>query len=568
MTAPFEQVDMSEQDIAQTLTEAKAVLPQAVFEKIEIIVRAYSTLLKVLEDKDISLARLRKILFGPTSEKSRQVLGLHTTGDPARLTCGGLACPHGSPDPKTSGKPKARRPPPPGHGRNGQAAYSGAATEKVPHHRLKPGQCCPGCRKGKIYDQRNRPGILVRVMGQPPLAATIYELQKLRCNLCGEIFEADPPAGVGRDKYDETAASMIALFRYGGGFPWNRLHKLQGGIGIPLPPSTQWEIVRDAAKRLEPAFEELQRAAAQGKLIHNDDTPMKILAWMGKRREATLREAANGRAPEDPKPDRTGIFTSGIVSSLKDRRIALFFTGLKHAGENLKALLAKRNPGLRSPIQMCDALARNVPQNFKTILANCLAHGRRQFVDQAPNFPRECKHILDVLGSVYKNDAIAKKRELSDAQRLKFHQDRSGPQMEKLRAWMQTQITDKKIEPNSGMGEAIAYMLKHWEKLTLFLNKAGAPLDNNICERALKKAILHRKNSLFYKTDNGAHVGDLYMSLIHTCDLNGVDPFDYLTQLQRHAKELRAHPDQWMPWNYRPATTTLTGATPRSPPPR
>jgi hypothetical protein len=93
-------------------------------------------------------------------------------------------------------------------------------------------------------------------------------------------------------------------------------------------------------------------------------------------------------------------------------------------------------------------------------------------------------------------------------------------------------------------------MLKHWSKLTLFLRKAGAPLDNNVCERALKKAILHRKNSLFFKTPNGAHVGDVYMSLIHTCELNRVDPFDYQTQLQRHAKDVRQHPDKWLPWNY------------------
>jgi transposase len=139
---------------------------------------------------------------------------------------------------------------------------------------------------------------------------------------------------------------------------------------------------------------------------------------------------------------------------------------------------------------------------------------------------------------------------MTDAERLSFHRDKSGPRMDKLHVWMRTQIAEKKVEPNSGMGQAIGYMLKHWEKLTLFLRKAGAPLDNNLCERALKKAILHRKNSLFYKTDNGARVGDVFMSLIHTCDLNGADPFDYLTLLQQHAKEVEAQPDRWMPWNY------------------
>ena len=348
---------------------------------------------------------------------------------------------------------------------------------------------------------------------------------------------------------------MIGLLKYGGGFPWNRLDKLQSSVGIPLPPSTQWDIVRDTARKIEPACEELRRQAAQGEVLHNDDTPMKILAWMGKRREASLRErsnaAADGRPGEQPNPDRTGVFTSGIISKVEGRQIALFFTGVRHAGENLKALLLKRGRGLRSPIQMCDALSRNLPKDFKTILANCLAHGRRKFVEQAEKFPPECAHILGVLAAVYKNDAAAKKREMSPAERLRFHQGKSRPAMQKLHAWMQAQLADKKVEPNSGLGEAVGYMLKHWEKLTLFLRQAGAPLDNNVCERALKKAILHRKNSLFYKTDAGARVGDAFMSLIHTCALNGADPFDYITQLQRHAKEVREKPEQWMPWNYR-----------------
>jgi len=110
--------------------------------------------------------------------------------------------------------------------------------------------------------------------------------------------------------------------------------------------------------------------------------------------------------------------------------------------------------------------------------------------------------------------------------------------MEKLHAWLQTQFDESKEEPNSGLGEAIRYLLKHWERLTLFLRQAGAPLDNNIAERGLKKAILHRKNSLFYKTQNGAQVGDLFMSLIHTCELCDANPLDYLTALQKHSAEL------------------------------
>jgi len=170
-----------------------------------------------------------------------------------------------------------------------------------------------------------------------------------------------------------------------------------------------------------------------------------------------------------------------------------------------------------------------------------------------PNFPEECRHVLEQLGEVYSNDARAREQGMTPEERLRFHQLHSGPVMDQLQVWLTAQFAEKKVEPNSGLGLAIRYLLKHWERLTLFLRQPGAPLDNNICERALKKAILHRKNSLFYRTENGARVGDLFMSLIHTCQLCGANPFDYLTQLQGHAAELARNPSLWMPWNYRAA---------------
>jgi len=145
----------------------------------------------------------------------------------------------------------------------------------------------------------------------------------------------------------------------------------------------------------------------------------------------------------------------------------------------------------------------------------------------------------------------AKHQGMSDKQRLQFHQRQSGPKMDELKTWLTEQIEQHKVEPNNSLGEAISYMLKHWNELTLFLRQPGAPLDNNVCERALKKVILHRKNTYFYKTQNGARAGDLFMSLIHTCELNKVNPFEYLTELQKHADELSSHTECWMPWNYR-----------------
>jgi hypothetical protein len=395
------------------------------------------------------------------------------------------------------------------------------------------------------------PGVLVRITGQPPLAATIYELQKLRCHLCGQVFTADAPEEAGPRKYDATAGSMIGLLKYGSGLPFNRLDGLQGGLGVPLPASTQWDVVHAVAANLAPAFDELSRQAAQGEVVYNDDTTVKILELMGQRgrHEAQTDAVEDG----DSADGRRGLYTSGVVALRDGQRVALFFSGRRHAGENLARVLKHRAEQLPPPIQMCDALARNLPGELRTILAHCLAHARRRFVDVYDRFPEPCRHLLESLAVVYRNDAVARDRRLSPEARLRFHQEASGPAMQDLHGWLTGQLEEKRAEPNSALGGAIGYMLKHWDQLTLFLRQAGAPLDNNVCERALKKAILHRKNALFYKTQNGAGVGDLFMSLIYTCQLNGANPFAYLTELQRHADRVASGPQQWMPWNYREA---------------
>jgi len=425
-----------------------------------------------------------------------------------------------------------------GHGRNGAAAYRGAKKIAITHAKLAHGDRCPDCERGNVYAQKE-PKALVRIVGQAPLAATVYELERLRCNACGQVFTAEEPEGVGPDKYDETAAAMIAQLKYGSGIPFYRLESLEHQLGIPLPAATQWEIVEEAAEAIKPAHEQLIRQAAHGRVLHNDDTGMRVL-----------------RMEREPSDERTGVFTSGIVSAGEGHNIALYFTGRQHAGENLADVLAERAAGLPAAIQMCDALSRNVPKlnaGAQILLANCMAHGRRQFVDVAPNFPDECRYVLEMLGRVYGVDAEAREHRLTPQQRLELHRQRSAPVMEELHAWLERQFAQHRTEPNSGLGKAITYLLRHWRPLTLFLREAGAPLDNNIVERALKRAVLHRKNALFYRTLNGAAVGDLFMSLIHTCQLCDANSFEYLIELHRHARELAANAAEWMPWSYRDA---------------
>ena len=344
---------------------------------------------------------------------------------------------------------------------------------------------------------------------------------------------------------------MIGLLKYGSGLPFNRLEGLEGNLGIPLPASTQWSLVRDAAGVLAAAFDELIRQAAQGDIVYNDDTSTKILEL--------LRE--NQRLEQENSKERMGIFTTAIVATCADHKIAVFLTGRQHAGENLTDMLQQRASELEAPIQMCDGLSRNEPKDFETLLANCMTHGRRKFVAVVDSFPEECRYVLESLRQVYRHDAIARKEKMSSERRLRFHQDHSAGIMKTLKGWMNEQLEQKKVEPNSSLGAAFSYMLKRWDKLTLFLRQPGAPLDNNICERALKKAILHRKNALFYKTENGARVGDIFMSLIYTAELSRANPFDYLTQLLKHPEELQRSPCEWMPWNYQTAAAVADAAT-------
>jgi transposase len=540
-------IDLDMKELQGYLDEARLVLGEDAYKKLTAALQTLALLTDLVGDKDTTIQRLQQIIFGASTEKTRNVLDDPTEGAA------------GSGEQKADQENKEREnQKPKGHGRNGARDYKGAQRVQVSHESLKPGDPCPLCGKGKVYAQKT-PAYIVRLVGRSPIGATVYEMENLRCNLCLEIFTAAAPDGVGPEKYDPSVGAMIALMRYGSGFPFHRLARLQGSLGIPLPASTQWGIVLEIFKIIHPVYQELIRQAAQGEVLYNDDTNMRILALMGKDARQKLLAESNDSSKE--KSERTGIFTSGIVSTREGREIALFFTGRKYAGENLNDVLRQRDSELGPPIQMCDGLlSRNLPKEFEVILSNCNAHARRGFFDVASRFPEECRFVLDTLRDVYRNDAVVKEQGMSAEERLAFHQAQSGPLMDRLEKWLKEQIDEKKVEPNSGLGEAIFYMKNHWTELVQFLHVPGAPLDNTICERALKKAILHRKGSLFYKTQNGADVGDIFMSLIYTCERCGADPFDYLVELQKQATELAQSPGAWMPWNYCETLEALEGS--------
>src|SRR5215469_10328786 len=354
-----ETIDISIEELEKVVDGARhQTLSNDDHRKLRAAVETLGQMARMLADKDATLRQLRRLLLKPaTTEKTRAVL--ERAGIPAD---GGKPV-----------RPAAEKLPRKGHGRKPARAFVAAEKVTVPHPLLQPGDRCPECGKGKVYPLRE-PAVRVRIVGQAPVQATVYELARLRCNLCQEVYEAPAPEQMGEAKRDETAASMVAVLKYGSGVPFYRLAGLQANLGIPLPPSTQWDMGAHAAAALEPVYEYLIRPAAQGAVLYNDDTSMRILAL--------ARETA---------ADRTGVFTTGIVATAHGRKITLFFSGDKHAGENLADVLRKRAAESPPPIQMCDALTRNVAKGFAVILGNCLAHCRRNYVEVAANFAPECQ---------------------------------------------------------------------------------------------------------------------------------------------------------------------------------
>jgi transposase len=529
--------------------------------KLDAAVDTLGVLTRELEAKKTSINRLRRLIFGASTEKTRNVVkgdkdggasdkesASDTATNASESTSDAAESEAGQSNEKSASqtdKPKRK-----GHGRRGAKEYTGAKKCKVDHETLKHGDLCPECEQGKVY-RLPEPKVLVRVTGVAPIDATVYEMEGLRCNLCGEVFWAKTPDGVGEEKYDNRAAAMIALLKYGCGTPFNRLAKLEENLGIPLPASTQWELVQPSAYKIVPVLNTLIRLAAQGNILHNDDTVAKILNLEG------IRNGPYVIDDDGIDKKRTGIFTSGIVAIDDAYRIALFFTSRKHAGENLETVLKHRAAGLGPPIQMSDGLNRNTKGDFKTVETECNSHARRKYVEVVNSFPAEVEYVLNQYGLVYKYDEETKKQGMSDEERLAYHQQHSGPIMEALEKYLRSATKEHNIEPNGSLGIAIRYTLDHWDKMTMFLKIPGAPLDNNICERAMKKAILHRKNAYFFKTRIGAYVGDLFMTLIHTAELNNVNPFEYIVALLDSYLLVAESPERWMPWNFRETLAAL-----------
>jgi transposase len=508
----------------------------------------YFWLLFALREAKLSLKRVKALVFGEKPKKPKPP----SSGGTASGESGGgsetaSSASHGVSTAAPASLP-GKKPPPPGHGRQGASVYRAAQTVACRHEELAVGERCPACGRGSLY--RLPPGVEMRLDGNALLSAVRYELEKLRCSACGQIFTASVPAAAGREKYTARARAVLVLARYYLGLPWHRLEGFQALVGVPVPDATQWdqgEIVGDCT---HPVFKYLEQLAAQGEVIFQDDTLGRVLALIEENQKAAAQARAQGKAKVD---ERTGMQTTALIVQVGERRICLYYTGRRHAGENLDALLTKREPGREKPLVMSDALRSNHAEEASLIRCHCLAHGRRKFTELEEDFPAERAMVVNALKLVYDHEDEAREKQLSAEERLVYHQTYSAPVFTTLKTWLEQQTTERLVEPNSSLGKAIAYMLDHWDTLTRVLKEPGAPLDNNVAERALKLWIRQRKNSLFYATEHSAYIASVLTSVIATCVQAGVNALDYLVAVQEHRQEVFTNPSAWLPWNYQAA---------------
>ena len=511
---------------------------------LEQLIHMYFWLLFVVQEAKLSLKRLKRLIFGgsdPPELPTQPPKG--PPADPLRAGTSDSApvselTSEPSEERDAAGRRKRGGGKPPGQGRYGAETYGGAKRILCTLDEVQAGQRCLACGRGTWY--RLPLGVEIRIDGNGFLTALRYELEKLRCSACGQIYTAPLPTEAGSQKYTERARAVLALGRYYLGLPFNRLEGYQQLIGVPVSDATQWDQIAQLAGCVWPVFNELVYHAAQGELLYEDDTPVRVLSM--------IQENTTASADE-----RRGMYTTGVVALVDEHEIWLYFSGRANAGENVGALLQQREPDAEPLLLMSDALSANQldPEPAGNMIrCFCLAHGLRPFSDLEDAFPEPVSHVLKVLDQVFEQDRTTRERQLTPEARLAYHQQHSGPLLDALHPWLERQLEDREVEPNSSLGKAFRYLLKRWSGLTQFLRVAGAPLDNNVVERALKLMIRQRKNSLFFASAYRAQVGSVLCSIIATALKAGVNVLDYLVALQRHRDEVLRYPSRWLPWHY------------------
>lgn len=447
-----------------------------------------------------------------------------------------------------------------GHGRNGVDAFSNAVHFT---HELDPciiGSVCEECGpvRGAGRMWRYREKVIIRIVGQPLFGAEIHHYEQVRCRICGKIIRAAGPAevleGIGTSyiTYDWSACAMLSMMHYFAGAPFKRLESLHNSWGVPMPDANQWNVVDACSELLFPLFKAIERHGIENAAsLRIDDTGSMVISI---RRQIQAEIAILESLGESTKDVRTGINATGVyLETHDDAVIMLFYTGRHHAGEIIDQLLKHRRRSEPKLAKVTDGASKNFVhgQEDKLIEATCNTHAFLKFRAIKDKYPIEYATAGEVYKQVFDNDDEAKARGLSPTERMYYHRKHSKPLMEKLKAMCEEKIKSKLVEPNSLLWVPLTFIINQWHRLTKFYEEPGVPLDTNLVEQALIIPVRYLAGSFNYKNQNGAEVGDLYMSLVATARANDVDPVAYLTDCLRNHEDLALRPENYLPWVYR-----------------
>lgn len=525
LTKPFTDIDGKELDaLIARVTEAKENNLALSPEDCQLLLDALLTLASMqdrLSGHDITIHKLRKLLgIEKSSEKRSDV-----TDKPPGTNR------------QKNNKPKD----------DTGADFAQVKPEVIVHtlEDVKKGDNCPECLTGRVY--KTEPGRFLRITGQSPFVPEQHIMERYRCNACGAYFTAPLPEEVLKDgndnqKYGYSARALMAIHKYFAGLPFYRQGSIQKLLGVKITASTTFDQVEYVCNDIHPVYQYLFNLAGDAVHYYLDDTTHRILD-----QKPIEKKCRNN----DKTRMRSGVYTSGVIATtVEDRRIVLFETNIGHAGEFIDSILDNRADSGAIPLLMSDALGHNKPTSQAVIVSLCNSHARRKFVDVINHFPAQVEYILERYGVIWTNEHTVVKLKLSPMQRLAYHEAHSLPIMAEIKEWGEKHFADKTIEENSGLGKAIAYFIKHYAGLTCFCTTQGAKLDNNQIEAMLKIVVRDRKNAMFHKTLLGATIGDVITSMIATAAEAGINVFEYFTELQQNREKVKAHPENYLPWNY------------------
>jgi len=458
-------------------------------------------------------------------------------------------------DDSVSGQAETRRK---GHGRNGAGAFTNA--EHVMHTLMAGviGAICDACGIGRM--SRYREKLVVAIKGQPLFGCAVHHFEQARCKLCGAIITAEGQAIVTRGlgssyiTYDWSACAMLVVMHYCAGLPFKRMEALQAGWGIPMPDANQWALADASADLLLPLYNAVERHGVRhATALRIDDTGSMIIEVRQKIRAEIAALEELGASTNDV---RTGINATGVHLETEQGKVLLFFTGRHHAGEIIDRILEHRSATQHSNmklVKVSDAASKNFSHAHRDELeeAVCNAHAYLKFRAVKDQYAEEYALAGEVYKQVFDNDDVAKAKGMSAHERMLHHRTYSLPEMKRLKKMCSDKLQSKLVEPNSPLWEPLTFIINQWDRLTKFCEVPGIPLDSNVVEQMLIIPVRYLAGSFNYRSQNGAEVGDLHMTLVATANANGVEPVAYLTECLANHEDLAQRPEHYLPWVYR-----------------